>query len=129
MTPIHRGRHVVSRPRLFRPLFSPAVGIGDLRDRTARQRTVFAEWVADRHQGKSEHIAGQAQNRPDFILMQNVVRRDQGSEAERPARQNDVLYGWIDARASNLRLIGQMGLVALRYSLWQRITWRHIARS
>src|SRR5436190_11667385 len=92
-------------------------------------KTVFAEWVADRHQGKSEHIAGQAQNRPDFILIQNVVRRDQGSEAERPARQNDVLYGWIDARASNLRLIGQMGLVALRYRLWQRVTRRHIARS
>src|SRR5204862_2730612 len=45
------------------------------------------------------------------------------------ARQNDVLYGWIDARASNLRLIGQMGLVALRYRLWQRVTRRHIARS
>src|SRR5450755_1153415 len=82
------------------PLFSPAFGKRDLRNWAPRQWPVFFDWIADGHQGEREHVVQQTENRTDIILVQDMVGGDQRSETKRPARQDNVLYRWVDARTA-----------------------------
>ena len=84
------------------PRRTPSLREGHLGHGPARQRPGDVKRIADRHQGKRENVIRQAE--------------------KRPAGENDVLGGRIDAGPLDALLVGEMCVVASRDRWWQRVT-------